>query len=355
MNKNYLNNTKESKHIIILFLLFVSMFFLVSCKKKNPDDTISSPEKITKSAFMLNTIVTINLYNTNDTAVLDEALALCNEYEKIFSRTMKNSELYQLNHRTLPQTEDGGFLVSDDMARLIRNGLYYSTLSNGYFDVTIAPLSELWDFSGTNPKVPSDDSIKNVLINVDYNNVSIKNNTVYFTNPDTLIDLGGIAKGYIADRIKDFLIKNGVDSATINLGGNVLCVGEKQKNTPFSIGIQKPYADRNETIAVIGVSNKTVVSSGIYERFFVEDEVSYHHIINPATGYPFENDLVSVSIICDKSVDGDGLSTTCFSLGLEKGMELINSLKDTYAVFITKDYEILYSDGFEDHITIISD
>jgi thiamine biosynthesis lipoprotein len=167
------------------------------------------------------------------------------------------------------------------------------------------------------------------------------------------IDLGAIAKGYIADRVKEYLIKNGVKSALINLGGNLLCIGSKPDNIPFQIGIQKPYADRNETIATMEISDLSVVSSGVYERFFELDGKFYHHILNPKTGYPYDNGLISVTIISEKSVDGDGLSTSCFALGLDKGLQLIDRLPNTYAVFITKDYKLHYSSDFESAIRIL--
>ena len=142
-------------------------------------------------------------------------------------------------------------------------------------------------------------------------------------------------------------MKEGVKSAVINLGGNVLCVGKRPDGTPFKVGLQKPYADRNETIATLDIDGMSVVSSGVYERHFVKDGVNYHHILNPRDGYPYQNGLVSVTIISDLSVDGDGLSTTCFSMGLEKGKALIDSIDGAYGVFITDDYEIVYSEGAE--------
>ena len=149
------------------------------------------------------------------------------------------------------------------------------------------------------------------------------------------------------DKIKEFLLSKGVKSAIINLGGNVLCIGSKPDKTPFRIGIQKPFADRSETIATVDITDQSVVSSGIYERFFEKDGQLYHHILNPKTGYPYDNSLISVTIICDSSTDGDGLSTSCFALGLEKGMELINSLPDVHSVFITSDDKLHYSENFQ--------
>ena len=189
---------------------------------------------------------------------------------------------------------------------------------------------------------------------VDYKNIELKDNLLTWKHPGMGLDLGAIAKGYIADRMKDFLVSKGVKSAIINLGGNVLCIGESPEGRPFQVGIQKPFSERGESLLSLEITDQSVVSSGIYERYFEKDGVLYHHILNPKTGYPYENDLLSVSIISDRSVDGDGLSTTCFSLGLEKGMELIDSLEDVEAIFITKDETVHYSKDFEQKIKVTS-
>ena len=179
-----------------------------------------------------------------------------------------------------------------------------------------------------------------------YEKLEVEGNKILFSDDGTTIDLGAIAKGFIADRMKEYLLDQGVKSAIINLGGNVLCVGANGKN-PFRIGIQRPYASHNETVGVVEVEDMSVVSSGVYERHFEKDGINYHHILNPETGYPYENGLTAVTILSRQSVDGDGLSTTCFSLGLEKGMELIDSLDNAWAVFITDDGELHYSEGME--------
>ena len=334
-------------------LLLLSTTFLSGCKnaKENPND---KQAYISRTAFKLNTVVTINIYDKQENYLLDHAIELCDYYEKIFSRTNEASELYQYNHGLLNTATDGTnqAVLSEELSALIERGLYYGNLSKGNFDITIAPLADLWNFTATNPKVPADNKIQSLLGNINYEDVSVNNRTVTMANTDMNIDLGAIAKGYIADRIKDYLVSEGVKSATINLGGNVLCVGKKPDGSDFNIGIQKPFADRNETVAAIGINDMSVVSSGIYERCFTENDVFYHHILNPNTGYPYDTDLVSVTIISEKSVDGDGLSTTCFSLGLKEGLELINSLENTYAIFITSDYELHYSDGLEENFKI---
>ena len=230
----------------------------------------------------------------------------------------------------------------------------YSVLSEGAFDIAIEPLTSLWDFTAENPKVPKDSLIQAALPKCNYHNISVDTdkNEITLKTDDTAIELGAIAKGYIADRLKDYLVSQNVKSAIINLGGNVLCIGEKTDNSAFKIGIQKPFADRSETIAVMDIRDKSVVSSGIYERCFEQDGTLYHHLLNPKTGYPYDNGLIAVTIISDQSVDGDALSTTCFALGLEDGMKLAESLDDVQAFFVTSDYEIHYTRDFQKKIKV---
>lgn len=167
------------------------------------------------------------------------------------------------------------------------------------------------------------------------------------------VDLGCIAKGYIADRMKEYLVSHGVESATITLGGNVLCIGTHPDGTPFHIGIQKPFADRNETMAIADIEDLSVVTSGIYERYFQEDGVLYHHILNPDTGYPYDNDLTSVTIISQDSADGDGLSTACFALGLQEGLKLVEAaVPKAYGIFVTKDGGVHYSRDLQKDISL---
>lgn len=314
-----------------------------------------SQEPVSATAIKLNTAVTVTIYDSQDRELLTECMNLCDKYEKIFSRTASDSELYQLNHRELTPvagTEDT-FQVSNPLAELIRKGLYYSELSEGAFDIAIEPLTSLWDFTAEDPQVPEDRLIQEALTKCDYHNVSVSdNNEVILKTEDTAIELGAIAKGYIADRLKDYLISQGVKSAIINLGGNVLCIGGKPDDSSFKIGIQKPFADRSETIAVMDIKDKSVVSSGVYERCFEQDGTLYHHLLNPRTGYPYDNGLIAVTIISDESVDGDALSTTCFALGLEDGMKLAESLDNVQAFFVTSDYEIHYTKDFQKEITV---
>ena len=328
-----------------------------SAQTKSEENTAAdSQEPISATAIKLNTAVTVTIYDSNDKNLLTECMNLCDKYEKIFSRTASDSELYQLNHRELAPVErtENTYQVSDDLAELVSEGLDYSELSKGAFDIAIEPLTSLWDFTAEDPQVPEDSLIQAALPKCDYHNISVDKdkNEITLKTDDTAIELGAIAKGYIADRLKDYLVSQNVKSAIINLGGNVLCIGEKPDNSAFKIGIQKPFADRSETIAVMDIKDKSVVSSGIYERCFEQNGTLYHHLLNPETGYPYDNGLIAVTIISDKSVDGDALSTTCFALGLEDGMKLAESLDDVQAFFVTSDYEIHYTKDFRKKIKV---
>lgn len=319
-------------------------FVLTACEK--PVVTLTTPESV--NGFKLNTYVQIDSYTSVSKNTLTEALNLCDYYENIFSRTKEDSELSKVNSN---QTTD----ISKEMYELVSAGLEYAALSNGAFDITIGSVSSLWDFTSESPKVPDSGRIAEALTHVDYTRVSVSDNgdgTYSISKPDDVIlDLGAVAKGYIADKIKDFLEENGVKRAIINLGGNVLCIGKKTNTDNFGIGVRKPFAANNEVLVALSVDDSSVVSSGNYERYFYADDGTfYHHILNPATGYSYDNDLSDVTILSKDSLTGDCLSTTCFCLGLDDGMKLIESLDGIEAVFVTNEGEIHYSSGAKSYV-----
>lgn len=355
-------------YLILCTVLVCPMLLFTGCGNITDADTSTTGnEPISISSIKLNTAVQITIYDSQDKTLLDDCLALCDKYELIFSRTNEKSELYKLNHRkdtsdkdpnadgqTTPYPVSGTadtWHISEDLASLLSEGLDITRESDGAFDIAIAPLTSLWDFTAEDPKVPDDAAIQKALPLCSSDGVTIDGQDITLPSDDIQFDVGAIAKGYIADRLKDFLVKKGVNNAIINLGGNVLCIGSKPDGTPFKVGIQKPFADRNETEAVMDITGKSVVSSGIYERCFKQNGKLYHHILNPKTGYPYDNSLISVTIISDQSVDGDALSTTCFALGLEDGLKFAEK-KGVQAVFITEDYKLHYTDGFRDEIRV---
>lgn len=342
------NMTNKKKTAIIIGILAVVLvgftFFYTKNQKKEP---------ISATSFKLNTIVKVTLYDSQDEGLLQEVMDLCDRYEKIFSRTLAESELFRLNQKELPSEDKKTFHISSELAELTEKGLEYSALSQGAFDITVAPVSSLWDFTSGEKNIPAQAEIEEALPLVNYQNMELSDTGIRFEKQGMGLDLGAIAKGYIADKMKEFLVSRGVKSAIIDLGGNVLCVGKRPDGKPFRIGIQRPFAGRSETVATVEIEDRSVVSSGIYERYFEKDGRLYHHILNPKTGYPYENNLSSVTIISDKSLDGDGLSTSCFALGLEKGMELVESLDGVQAVFITEDGELHFTEGLEEELNLV--
>lgn len=320
------------KYLLLLAAAVMLAVGLAACAGKGA-------EPVSRSELLLDTVVTISLYG-GDEELLEQCFAECRRYERIFSRTDPESELYALNAA-------GSMEVSDELLSLLETALHYCALSDGAFDITMGGVSDLYDFSSEQPRVPEGEELEEAMGHVGYENIRIEGSTVTLLDPAAVIDLGAIAKGYIADRLARFLIEDGVESATIDLGGNIYCVGGKPDGSPFRVGIQCPFEDRSQVIGVVEVSDRSVVTSGIYERSFEQNGVIYHHILDPNTGLPCENDLLAVSIVSEHSVDGDALSTLCFVLGMEEGMALVDSLEGVYAVFVTEDYQTHYSQGFE--------
>ena len=337
--QKYIKNFTKSRHRILTLILAASLF-LSGCSGL-PSESKSSQD-LSYTDMLFDTVIKIQILDSSDEQVLDGLKKLCKKYDTMFSTTNENSELYKLNH-----ANGSPVTVSGETARLIREGIHYSELSDGAFDLTIEPVSALWDFKADNPEVPSPDAIAEAVSHVDYTKISMDGNTVTLGDPKAGIDLGAIAKGYIADQVKKYLKKNGVRHAIINLGGNVDVIGTKLDGSKYNIGIQKPFDESGEAITSVQLKDQTVVTSGIYERYFKKNGKLYHHILDPRTGYPCDNNLYSVSIITNSSTKADALSTTCFLLGYKKGMELIDSMDDVDAIFITNDEKVHKSSGFK--------
>lgn len=329
------------KKLIKLSISAMLILCLTACSFSARKGAQNGQERLSKTDFVLDTVSTITLYGGGDEKLIDRCFELCREYELIFSRTDERSELYALNR-------DGSAEVSGELLKLITLARDYARLSGGAFDFTLGAASGMYGFSSDSPHAPSASELAEAMEHTGWEKVVIDGSTVTLTDPGAVIDLGAIAKGYIADRLAELLLENGQNSAVINLGGNVLCLGSRPDGSDFTVGLQYPFEQLNETIANIRVSGMSVVTSGIYQRCFEQDGVFYHHILDPETGLPCQSGLLAVSVVCPSSADADALSTACFVLGLDDGLELIDSLSGTYAVFITQDYELHYSEGFQD-------
>lgn len=329
------------KKLIYPLLILIVLLSVSAC---NVDISLKSTEPRTYTHFCFDTVCQITIYSTqnkDEDKILNDCFDICDKYDQIFNKYNNSSDIFKINSSDMEYVN-----ISDETLKIIKDSIYYSTLSKGAFDVTISPITDLWDINN-NPHVPQNKKISNTLKFVDYKDIHIKNNKIKLSHKKQSIDLGGIAKGYVADKIKEYLKINNISSAIINLGGNILTIGDNN-NQDFNIAIKKPFGENNnEYSATISIKDKSVVTSGLYERYFKENDKIYHHILDPKTGYPCDNDLYSVTIISDKSEAGDALSTGCFVLGVEKGIDLVNTLDGVYAVFITKDYKIHLSKGLE--------
>ncbi len=313
-----------------LSILLAALLALTGCGRRQP---------VSADGFLLNTYVSVKLYD-GDLSDAQAALDLCRDYEKLFSRTDPSSQLCRLNRREIAS-------VDPELAQVIQLGLDYSRLSGGAFDVTMGSVTELWDFSSQEPFLPDQADIAQALTHAGWEKVSVEGNTVLFSDPETKLDLGAIAKGYIADRMAEELQNRGVSSAILDLGGNLYCLGTKPGGKSFQVGVQYPYLDRSQVLGTLPAADQSVVTSGVYERYIQVDGREYHHILDTTTGWPVENGLVSVTILSDRSADGDALSTACFALGLEEGLALVEALDGVEALFVTEDLAVHPSSGME--------
>lgn len=332
------------------FLISVLILFSLSLSACSPK--VSSKEQpFSQSQFLMDTLCTITLYE-EDPEVMEGAFQVIREIENKMSNTIEQSEISQIN-RSSGKKE---VTISPDTFQVLQVALEYSDLSKGSFDISIAPLIDLWNITSEQPKIPLDAEIKALLPKVNRTNILLneKASTAFLKEEGMKLDLGGIAKGYAADAVGAYLSKKGVERAVINLGGNIYVHGQKKDSSPWNIGVQDPTTSQEKAIATLKIESDTaVVTSGVYQRYFEKDGKIYHHILNPKDGKPIENGLISVTVVTKESVRADALSTTLFSLGLKEGMELINLLDNVSAIFITKDKKIYMSDALKDKFEIL--
>lgn len=332
---------------IVIFISLILMIFIVGCSTKDVDNPIYRTE------IIMGTTVGVTLYENGSEEVLDKVFKRVQEIENLVSINKEETEIDKLN-------ENAGISpvkLSDTSFEIIEKALYYSKLSTGGYDLTVGPLVKLWNIGLPEAKVPTQEEIDEVIKNIDYTKVVLNKDTkeVFLSQKGMLLDLGSIAKGYAADEIVKILKEENINSAIIDLGGNIYALGLKEGNKNWKIGIQNPFDNRGKIVGSLEVSNKTVVTSGVYERYIEQDGQTYHHILNPETGYPYETDIAGVSIIADKSIDGDALSTLVFTKGLEKGLELVENIDGVDAIFITNNKEVYVTKDLKDNFKITNE
>lgn len=329
--RRYKNNTFSPQ--IAILLLIGLLLGMTGCQR--------TVEPVSSTGFYFDTFISVTLYDITELQCADDILNGCMElagrYEQLFSRTVETSDISRIN------AHPGEWVnVDPETAALLQTACDYAERSGGLVDPSIGAVSSLWDFhEAAGFVIPSDAALTEALSHVDYRKITIRNSQVMLAEEGMILDLGFIAKGYIADRMKDYLLDRNVHSAVISLGGNVLTIGSKPDGSPFHIGIQKPFADTGVSLLTIDASDRSVVSSGNYERYFEKDGILYHHILSTKTGYPVDSGLSQVTIISDDSVTGDALSTLCFLSGYEKATDLLKSYPDVQAVFVLDDGSVI--------------
>lgn len=313
---------------------FFCSLFICSC-------TVFAPVPVKKSEYLLGTIVSITVYDNINNAekLINECFSLVRSLEKKVSFTDENSELSYINSKAY----ESPVHISDEMFDILNKSLEFCEKSEGSFDIGLGKLIELWAIGTDNAQVPSDDELSALKGFKAYKNIVIdsEQKTVSFTDERVKLNLGACAKGYAEDMAVEFLKEKGICSALLNFGGSVSVIGKKPDGSEFAIGVTNPI-NESEFIRTISVSDMSVVTSGDYQRYFVENGIEYHHILDSATGYPSKNGINSVTIVCESAFAADCLSTAAFVLGVDKAEKLI--LAENCEYIICAD-EVLSSDG----------
>lgn len=336
--KNTINIWINKKRILLT--LVAGLLFLTACFG------ILGGKKEASVTFMaMNTYMTLTAYGVNSGEILEEAQKKVEALDARWSVTDEGSDIYAVNH--------GGreaIAVSDETRELLEFTLTMSQKTDGALDPTIYPVLTAWGFTTDENRIPSDEELTQLLQKVDYKKISVSGNEVQI--PDGMqLDFGAVGKGFTGDMLAELLKENGIRSALLDLGGNVQTIGSKPDGSDWNLGIRDPFG--NGTVGVLSVSDLAVVTSGSYERYFVgEDGKTYGHIIDPATGYPADNGLASVTIIAGEGKLCDALSTALFIMGLEDATAYWQQNPDFDMILITDSGDLYLTEGIQGKFTL---
>ena len=306
------------------------------------------PNKLNERRLhMMGTVIDLYLDHENAKSILDEISKQLTVYEKRFSANDPQSELMKININAGIKS----VVVDSDLYKLIEMGKHHSVIEDSYLNIAIGPLVQSWRIGFKDSKIPSDKTIQNLLSITNPLKIHLNKSelSVYLEEKGMLLDLGALAKGFIADLIIKYLESINVKSAMINLGGNVKILGESNKHSDgyWRVGIQDPKQLTNENLVVLKIKNQSVVTSGIYERYIKNDGKIYHHILDPKTGYPVESDVASLSIISDSSLDGEIWTTRLFGKNSKEILEIVSDLENIECLIITKNEDIIASKSLD--------
>jgi len=316
----------------LFLIVFLNLFILSGCSESG-----DSRKNASADIFAMDTYISIKAYGKNSETAVRESCEEIKRLEKLFSVTDSGSDIYKINNCKASD-------VSDDTVNIIKKSLEIGKLTDGYLDITVYPVLKLWGFTTRNYRIPKQNEIDSLLENVDFKKVKISGNTISVPKGCEL-DLGAVAKGYASDRISEIFKENGIQSGAVNLGGNVYVSGMNPDGELWKVGIRNPFSS-DENIGILSVSDKSVITSGNYERFFTgSDGKNYCHIIDPATGYPADNGLVSVTVTGNSGIICDSLSTALFVMGEEKSEEYWRNNPDFGMILIDSNKKIHVTDN----------
>ena len=323
-----------------ILIVFAVLCLLLSGCGNREDNTAS-----TRYLTTMDTVMTLTAYGASREKGLDEAQAEILELNSLLSTGLPDSEISRLNG-------SGCAALSPEPLALLERALELYNSTNGLFDPTVYPLVKLWGFYDKNYHVPTDAELNEALSHVGADRIGVSGNAVTLGDGQQ-IDLGGIGKGYASQRACEILKENGVTSALLSLGGNVQCLGSKPDGSDWNIGIRDPWQD-GELYAAVKISDKAVITSGGYERYFEDPDtgIVYRHILDPRTGCPAESGLSSVSIVTSDGTLGDGLSTALYIMGLEEAADYWRAHSEAFeAILITDDGTLYATEGLRDRIS----
>ena len=339
---------KKMDYLGVLLLLFSIMVLPACLESGKPVDNLPIKETRTN---LLGTVISITFYEEVDKKVVDDAFAIISDIDTRMSANIADSEISGIGR----ESGRGPASVSDDTYRLIERAIGFSNLCDGAFDITIGSIMTLWKTGETFSTLPDASSVAGSLPLVDYRAIALSEDGVMLAKEGMKIDLGAIAKGYACDIVLDYLKSQGVKTALLDFGGNIYAYGEKPDGVPWKLGIRSPIIGENTIACTVTVKNASVVSSGGYERYFEENGVIYHHLLDPDTGYPADSGIISMTIVDESSARADALSTACFVLGLEKGLELLESLAGSEGLFIMEDNSMVVTSGLAEKVSVIDE
>ena len=334
---------------LFIALILLVMIVLGGCAIH----AVSNPEAQTMSKMLdgpLDTVSTITLYAwQGGEEPIDAIFTMLRDIDARMSAVSGKSEIAAISAQAGSSVE-----VSADIFDLIKRSKVIGYETDGAFDVTIRPVVDLWGVGTERARVPALSELEDALGLVGYEDIVLNEaeSSVMLAREGMRLDLGGIAKGYACHRAVEILKQSGVKHGIIDLGGNVFAYGTRPDGTPWRVGVKNPLIGENGPFCVVTVSDRAIVTSGVYERFFEYDGDIYHHIMDPKTGFPPKNGLISVTVICGDSAYADALSTACFVLGPERGLKYIDALPDAEGIFAADDMNVWITKGLENHFRV---